>query len=215
MATYATTAELKAWLDDNPDNVTDAAGNSNDALLARLLEAASRAIDEDTGRAFYAQTAAARTYYPDPGGVLHVVDLVSVTSIVMDANGDDIPETTLEATDYRLLPKTGGPGGVAVARYQEVHAAPGAARRFYPGWPVLITGNWGYTETFNGVVSAPRDIQTACLILASRYYMRRYAKLGRAVIPEAGVSEGLPRTDPDYLAIVNRYMHPLRRMVFA
>lgn len=215
MAAYATVAEFKAWLDDNPDNIVDASGNNYDALMSRLLESASRAIDEDTGRIFYAQTGVARTYYPDPSGTIHVVDLLSVTSIVMDANNDDVAETTLATTDYRLLPKTGGQGGVAVARYQEIQPAPAAARRFYPGWPVVITGNWGWTETYSGVVSAPREIQTACLILASRLYMRRYAKLGRAVIPETGVSEGLARNDPDYQAIVRRYAHPTMAMVFA
>ena len=86
---------------------------------------------------------------------------------------------------------------------------------FRENMPVAITGNWGYVETIDGEVVAPRQVQTAVMILAARYLMRRQAKLGRAVIPEVGLSEGLPRTDPDYQAIVDRYKHPTMYQDFA
>lgn len=208
VAIYATVAEFKDWLDDDPRNLVDAQGADTDARLTRILEAASRSFETDTGRIFYKQTATTRTYYPDPAGFVQVVDLLSVTSITIDANGDGTPETALATTDYRLLPKTGGHGGIAVARYQRIESELGSSYRFYNGRPVAIVGDWGWVETYNGVVRAPADVTTAVLILASRMAMRRSAKLGRAVIPESGVSEGLAKADPDYQAIVNRYIHP-------
>ena len=208
MSSYASVEEFKDWLDDDPRNLVDGQGADIDARMTRLLEAASRSFETDTGRIFYKQTSASRTYYPDPAGFVQVVDLLSATSITIDANGDGTPETVLATTDYRLLPKTGGHGGIAVARYQRIESELGSSYRFYQDRPVAIVGNWGWVETYKGVERAPADVTTAVLILASRMLMRRSAKLGRAVIPESGVSEGLAKLDPDYQAIVQRYMHP-------
>mgnify|MGYP001344769726 CR=1 FL=1 len=208
MSSYASVEEFKDWLDDDPRNLVDGQGADIDARMTRLLEAASRSFETDTGRIFYKQTSASRTYYPDPAGFVQVVDLLSATSITIDANGDGTPETVLATTDYRLLPKTGGHGGIAVARYQRIESELGSSYRFYQDRPVAIVGNWGWVETYNGVERAPADVTTAVLILSTRMLMRRSAKLGRAVIPESGVSEGLAKLDPDYQAIVQRYMHP-------
>lgn len=211
---FATVNELKEWVDDSNDFQTDADGNSREPLYTRLLTAAADAVMLDCGRQFFKSTAEARTYYPDPAGFIWVHDLISVTSILYDGNGDDTPETALTSAQYRLLPKTGG-YGQAATRYTQIYPGVNSGHLFIPGRPVLITGDWGYVETIDGQVVAPRDIQLASLMLASRYLMRRKAKLGRMVIPEAGLSETLPRTDPDYQAIVERYKHPLMLQSFA
>ena len=106
MTMYASIPEFKAWLDDTPDYQVDADNNPRDPMLERLLTAASDAFVEDTGRIYHRETGAARTYYADPAGFVWVHDLISVTSIIIDANNDDTPETTLTTAQYRLMPKT-------------------------------------------------------------------------------------------------------------
>lgn len=98
MNSYASLGALKAEL--GKTNTDD------DAVLLRLLVDASREADRRVpGRVFYATTA---TRYYAGGGRRRLVihdDLVSVTTLKVDANFDDTYELTLVAsTDYFLAP---------------------------------------------------------------------------------------------------------------
>lgn len=97
--TYASLGRLKAEM-----RIT---GTSDDASLLRVLEAASRHWDDMTGRHYYHVT---RTWYLNPP-VEHMpahelwlpFDLLSVTSLKLDLDGDRTYETTLSASDYELV----------------------------------------------------------------------------------------------------------------
>lgn len=209
---YATAAELKEWIDDRTGRVTDADGNSRDTMLDAILQAESRVVEKVCGRVFYASSDEARTYYPTPERTVWVVDLTSSSpTIVIDNDGDETPETTLTSADYVLLPTT--EQGLAPLRYQMIRSKLGSSYTFYPGRPVQITGNWGYVEE----AATPPAIKQAVLLRAARHFTRRKAKLGRVVIPETTVGETLAREDPDYMAMVEPYMHPLVKpaMMFA
>lgn len=206
---YITVKEMQEWIDDNPARITDASGNDRDAMLATLALAVSRRVERDTGRIFYKQTSVTRTYYGEVDHTLWVVDLLSTSpTITIDANGDDVPETAF--TDYVLLPKT--ENGIAATRYQKIRPSLGATYTFWPGRPVTITGDWGYVVDAN---RPPEEIRTACLIMATRWYMRRKAKLGRAVIPEVNISETLAKTDPDYQSLIAPFVHDSLMLQFA
>lgn len=117
------------------------------AEIERLLETASRRIDEICRRHFYALTA---TRYFDGNGKsdLWIPDLLSVTTLKLDEDGDRTYELTLAAaTDYYR----------ARANYEDEDALPktmlrldgingqrstfAALRRL-----VEIVGRWGYTQ---------------------------------------------------------------------
>lgn len=208
---YGNVETLKAWIAEDPTQVLDANDQSMDVLLGSLLDAASRRIDDDCGRIFYQQTATARSYYPGRTGIVEVVDLLSVTSIVIDTDGDDIVETTMATTDYVLEPFT-EESGLGAARYQRIRSSLTGGYKFGYRWKVTVTGSWGYVD---GQGRAPDSIRTAAMILASRWFMRRHAKFGRMVIPESGMTETLPVNDPDYLMLIQPYIHDERVMNFA
>ena len=93
---YASLGMLKSAL--NKTTTTD------DTELLRELDRVSREIDNFTGRQFYAETAT--RYFGGRGRVsLRVDDLISVSSLTVDDNGDDTYEITLAVTtDYFLEP---------------------------------------------------------------------------------------------------------------
>lgn len=82
--------------------------NSNDAVLARLAERASRIADDHCRRHFYARTA---TRYIDTTGEKRLwlpFDVASITTLKVDEDGDGTYETTLAAnTDYWLIAQRG------------------------------------------------------------------------------------------------------------
>ncbi|MEO8082519.1 MAG: hypothetical protein ABI780_01720 [Ardenticatenales bacterium] len=204
---YITIAELKAWALDNVAHATDAQGNSLDALFTDLVEAAARQIDQDTGRRFAALTAETRLIQVQVDGFARFRDLTSVTSVTIDHDGDETPETVLAATDYVIGPKTDEFGAVA-ARYQWMRASRNSTARFSCGTWLSILGNWGYTVS--GV--APYDIKQANKIRAAWLWARRDAKLGTVAIPGMGVAASMQRWDTDYQQLIAGYIHPWNSM---
>ena len=91
---YCTVEELKSRL-----GITD---TSDDFELGLAAAGASRAIDEITGRYFWRGTDT-RTYIPESISRQSLDDLVSVTSLKVDRDGDGVfEETWTQGTDYAL-----------------------------------------------------------------------------------------------------------------
>ena len=77
-------------------------GTSDDTKLLFYLEAASRIIDSETNRHFYIES---ETRYFDGASPLPIDDLLSITTIKIDEDGDGTFESTLTVTtDYLLYP---------------------------------------------------------------------------------------------------------------
>ena len=114
--------------------------------VLRVLEAASREIDDYTRRTFYAETA---TRYFDGNGRAELWlplskdgDLLSVTTLKVDEDGDGVYELTLAAnTDYWLWPDNVTPKNRIDINLNstQLSAFPCGRRR------VEIVGSWGYT----------------------------------------------------------------------
>lgn len=73
----------------------------DDIEILRRLEEASRWADERTGRHYYAKTAT-RTFTAEWTDLLEIPDLLSVTTLKTDEDGDRVYETTWATTDYDL-----------------------------------------------------------------------------------------------------------------
>lgn len=156
---YCTLVEFKARGDISSIDTT------RDTFIEQMVDAASRWIDHYTGRQFYAASVTRYFTAVDVYTVL-VPDLLSVTALKTDADGDRIYEDTWEATDYDLMPFNDTP-------YQWLEVTPNGARTF----PLLnkgveIAGSWGYAS------SAPHAVREACLLYAARLYARKDAVLG-------------------------------------
>jgi hypothetical protein len=96
MNLYATLNDIKALL------VTESV---NDEQLLRVLEAASRQIEKPklTGRYFYAYEG--KKYFDGAGSKFWLPDdILSITTLKLDQDGDGVYETPLDPTDYILYP---------------------------------------------------------------------------------------------------------------
>ena len=84
------------------DMVGDTTQGWNNADLRDLLEAASRAIDDLCKRWFYCHEAP--RYFDGTSSPLFCDDILSVTDIKLDEDGDGIYEKTMAPEDYVLYP---------------------------------------------------------------------------------------------------------------
>lgn len=178
---YATLAQLKEYL--------GVGSTDDDALLGRLLDAATAAIDQYCNRTFTA-TSGERKYYEAMGKFLWLDgDLLSVSGIT---NGDGNAVTT-----YALLPANATPKfAIVLAAGSWVASATE---------PITVTGQWGYST------APPADIVHACIRLAAYYYRQKDAQVYDTVAePSLGiitVPAGLP-------ADVARLLDPYRRFAY-
>ena len=138
MNLYANLAFYKRLAGISFDDVAD------DSLFLELLEGASRRIDRETGRHFYAIERKEKQWrVPVTGYALHTDDLVSVASITID-------DVTLAAADYELLPLNDSPK----TRVRKLNS------KFTYRELVKVTAKWGYAEetedsgtTLNGALN--------------------------------------------------------------
>lgn len=143
-------------------------GTSSDALLLQMAEAASRSVDDYTGRRFYVQVA---TRYYDGSGRSHLLlppgdDLLAVTSLKLDENGDRTYELTLTSSDYYLWPDNGLP-----KLRIDLDQVNGQRFRFARQRRLIeITGSWGYADdrqTIGALVSGAHNATTTTLTTTS------------------------------------------------
>lgn len=181
---YCTLAEFKAAA--FPTGVVD---TSSDDVIEAAIEAASRAIDRYCGRRFYVNAADETRYVsPERTDEIFVEDVVSITTLKTDADGDRTYETTWAATDYDLLPDNAALEGKP---YTRIMLAP-QGRYSFPTFrkSVEIVGNFGFP-------TIPADVHVACQIQAVRYFKRSDAPFGVVGSAEMGQLLVMAKLDPD------------------
>lgn len=179
---------------------------ANTDLLDDVVTSVSRMIDQHCQRHFWQATAAARrfettsTYRLDLGAFN---DLVSVTSIKLDRDGDGVFEETVSASDYVL-----GPGNTLA--YPEAHPYRVIDMLNSQYWPIPrgtagtgrtalteITGTWGWS-------AIPAAVKAACRMQVARIFKRQESPLGVAGFGEFGVVR-LSQLDPDVVSMLAPY----------
>jgi hypothetical protein len=174
---YTTLAALKARIDARGSTITDA---TRDATLEAVITAASRAIDGETGRAFYTVTETRRFTAESTSRVL-IDDLITSSAVTADGTA-----VAVEAWPFNGTPKTRLYAGDGVS-FPTTRAG------------ITVTGTWGYAS------AVPEAIAEACLLLAARFYGRKDAPLGVvAGSDETGVIRIMAR-DPDVRALLAPY----------
>lgn len=188
---YATLAEVKAAL-----RISDSV---DDALLEQAIEGASRRIDGECSRRFYADgSATARTYAAPRTDVVIVNDISTLSglSVKIDEDADGTFETTLTlGTDFQVEPSNALADGEPVTVLR-------ALDKLFPVVTngrtlVEVTADWGWP-------SVPVAIREATILMASRLFKRLDSPLGVAGFGELGAIM-VRRLDPDVAAMVAPY----------
>lgn len=192
MASYATLVALKADLGIGDD--------SDDSALQLALDAATRFIDQYTGRSFVAEPGATRTFIAaNPDELILAPDATAITEVAVDTRGDLSYATTLVAdTDYYAWPFRSVPDAGIIS---SLRILPTSSRGFVPGYRVRVVGDWGYTVGGE----PPPSIELACLRQAARWFKRREAVFGVLQTVDLGQFTRLTREDPDVAALLAPY----------
>ncbi len=156
---YITPEQLKATL--QLDGTSFANLNIN-----RAISAASRGIDWECGRRFYADTDATsvRYYTPDSPEVIQIDDLITLTSVLVDDDGDGTFDVTwTNNADFVLEPLNAAAEGWPFTLLRR-HPR---SSLVLPGYPrsVKVTGKFGWTE-------APDQVVQACELIAGKLLKR-------------------------------------------
>jgi len=181
--------------------ITDVTDLDDDARLEQIVTAVSRAIDKDCRRRFYAATET-RTFAAVLPDLCLVDDLLSVTTLKTDDDGDRTYDETWVAADYDLLPSNAALDGEP---YRRIEVTPRGSRRFPThAKGVEIAGSWGYAS------ATPPAIREACILWSLRVFERRHAIFGVKGSTQLGeVYLKMPPPDPDVAAL----LRPFRRVM--
>jgi hypothetical protein len=175
---------------------------ADDAVIIQLIETASRYIDNETKRTFYARTTETRYFdVPDDFGrcLMFDDDLLSITTFT---NGDG---SAIASTNYVLLPYNDTPKyALEMLPSSTVMWLPTTLGNYERA--LSITGSWGYAAT------APADIKLTCMAIAESLYKRRFGEnlLTSSFATAAGVVI-TPMDVPDWARLT---LHNYRRLVY-
>ncbi len=182
--------------------------NHDDAEILGACRAVARWIDRKfCQRVFYRRTATL-TFTPKACTRLALPDLVSVTALKTDADGDGVFETTWTTADYQLLPEN-APHEAEPEPYDEVKAVGSYT------FPVACTGrtNRVQVEGVWGWPAVPEPVIEAAKILSGDYL-----KLGGMAFGVAGYGDYgavRARISNPALEMLDSYVHPSAKILAA
>lgn len=173
--------------------------------LGQVITAASRKVDEHTGRRFYpdADAAQVRYYTASDPWTLYVDDIVTITTLKTDDSGDQTFENTWTLnTDYVREPLNAAADGEP---WTKLCAHPTGSFTFPTSYPrtVELTGKFGWA-------AVPSQVSLATKLLAARYVKRvREAPTGVAGFGMDGVVVRMMTVDAD----VEDLLQPFSRRI--
>lgn len=172
-------------------------------LLDATVEAVSRLIDNTCQRNFYQVEDVARTFATQDAARLRLGafnDLVEVTSLKFDRDGDGVFEEEAAETDYEV----DGGSFAEAGPYTEIHLfnsvwfpIPGGTAGTGRTKLTEVTGTWGWPDV-------PAAITQATRIMVSRIMKRQESPQGVAGFGEYGVVR-ISRIDPDVMSLLAPY----------
>lgn len=191
---YCTLSDLKTSL--GIDDIQD------DTSLEAAIMAASRMVDDYTGRFFYkdgtTNAPVTRYYTAQDWWTTNVDDIIHINEIATDDNFDQLYTTVWETSDYMVEPVNNPRRGwpwtrlLAIGAYIFPYNLPQSVR---------VKGVWGWS-------SVPYEVQVATKLQASRLFVRRQSPFGIAGSPDIGTVRLGSRLDPD----VEVLLRPFRKV---
>lgn len=207
---YAGADELRERLGLLTDENAATGGDTRlDSLVIRALRSAAASVNLITGRYFW-QAPDTRTYAPEDMWTLRTDDLVSVSQLATDQDGDGIYETVwagpgtdfqLEASDGQYNPAASGePWPYTLIRV----VSPAAGGKFFPPvWPLSHQDRVKVTGVF-GWPAVPFLISEATLTLAIDLFKLKDAPFGVAGFAEYGAVR--VRSNPQIRSMIQPYV---------
>ena len=203
---YCSLADVKAAA-----RITD---SIDDTLLELSIESASREIDSYTERVFYqtgsAGTPVARVYVPQDLYVVETDDIISVSTLKTDSNGDGTFDTTFDASDFQLEPLNGLAGGIETP-FTRIRAV---GTYLWPTYePRNVDANQASVQVTGvfGFATVPTAVRQACILSALRQYKRYESPTGVLGFSDLGAVRVGTKLDPD----VERMIQPYRKVRMA
>jgi hypothetical protein len=168
----------------------------DDAMLEMAVESASRMIDAECDRNFYATTTT-RDFTPSDAYTVDTDDLTVITSVKIDDAGEGTFPITLATSDYQTEPLnqrvSGNPYPIYRLRMIGDYLLPIWGKQA----TVRIAGTYGFTPT-------PIQVTQACVIQASRIFKRLDSPLGVAGFGDMGAVR-VGKVDPDVAMLIRPY----------
>jgi hypothetical protein len=174
----------------------------DDTSLEAAIMAASRMVDDYTGRFFYKDgTTAApvtRYYTSQDWYITNIDDAYYISEIATDDNFNQTYSTVFATSDYMVEPVNNPRRGwpwtrlLAIGRFIFPYNLPQSVR---------VKAVWGWS-------AIPNEVQMATKIQASRLFVRRQSPFGIAGSPEIGTVRLGSRLDPD----VEVLLRPFRKV---
>jgi hypothetical protein len=194
---YATLQQVKDHL-----KLTDTA---DDSLIERSITAASRMLDQEYRTRWYTTTSDETRYYTaDDSSILWLKeDLLSVTTLATDEDGDRTYETTWEATDFDLLPFN---ASLDTEPYTHIETTPEGSYSFPTSVSkgVKIVGKFGFCTAAN----CPADVNMACIVQSAFLFLSSKAALGVVGGGEMGQEIRMARWHPLVKSLMARFNRP-------
>lgn len=190
---YATLTQLKA-----ATRITDSV---DDSLLEMAIESASRLIDAECDRVFYASGTAVRYFTPTNATVCDIDDAITITQVATDYDGTLTYPTVWASTDFVKEPLNNLSGGAAWPTTRLRAVQDNTFTRIGQDPTVKVTGTWGFGT------AVPTLVTQACVIQAARIYKRLDSPLGVAGFGDLGAIR-VGKTDPD----VSMMLRPFKRI---
>lgn len=184
---YATVAALRGHLDFLDTY------HSQDAELATVLDVATQAVADYTGRTFGTVSSSGARIF-DGGACRCLIDDAATVTLVEDS-GDRQTWTTVTSTTWWTEPANAAPYTSVVS------ATP------FASW-IRVTGTWGYGAT------VPGPVERATLMMAARLWKRRASLTGVEGFGDFGVVR-IARTDADVAMLLGPYRRADRVMGLA
>ena len=171
----------------------------DDPVLEDVITAVCREIDVLTSRRFYSASET-RYYTPEMADRLYVDDLISITTLKTDEDGDRTYENTWTTSDYDLMPLNASLRGEP---YSWIDITPNGDYTF----PILaksieLAGSFGWS-------AVPAQIREASLMGAHRLMKRFDTPLGvsaSAAVGEIQIAVTSLRSDPDWMALIEGFI---------
>lgn len=171
--------------------IVDVSDTEDDTLMEICVDSASRAIETYCkDRRFWVNSVdEARFYSPAYWDCFFAPDdIVSITSLATDEDGDGTYERNWATTDYVLSPAN---AALDNQPYTKIQLAP-RGRYHFPAVVngLKITGKFGWP-------AVPIKAKDACMIQAARWYERRNAIFGVIAATENRIATVKDDLDPD------------------
>jgi hypothetical protein len=191
---YCSIPDLREHFGDSDSRLTE-------SLLARAINAASRAIDQHCGRRFWQDPEVqVKVFRPADPYEATIDDISTQTGVIVktDDDADGTYESTWDAEDWQLEPLNAGTDGPAAHAWWTLVALdapfPTHSRR-----PLLqVTARYGWSDV-------PHEVEEACLLRAAAIFKRKEAIFGVAGFNGFGEVR-IGRNDVDVVALLHPYV---------